>query len=54
LDLGYASLSVVVGYQAVLFWVFAKIHGAREGIVPPDPWFRTAMRVFPYSGWKRA
>jgi glycosyltransferase involved in cell wall biosynthesis len=42
----YASLSVVVGYQAVLFWVFAKIHGAREGIVPPDPWFHAVFGVF--------
>jgi glycosyltransferase involved in cell wall biosynthesis len=41
----YASLAVVVGYQAVLFWVFAKLHGAREGIVPPDPWFRGVVRI---------
>jgi glycosyltransferase involved in cell wall biosynthesis len=42
----YASLFIVVGYQSVLFWVFAKIHGAREGIVPPDPWFRSVVGVF--------
>jgi glycosyltransferase involved in cell wall biosynthesis len=42
----YASLSVVVGYQAVLFWVFAKIHGGREGIVPPDPRFHGIVGIF--------
>jgi Glycosyl transferase family 2 len=42
----YASLGVVVGYQAVLFWVFAKIHGAREAIVPPDPWFNAVVGIF--------
>lgn len=35
----YAGMSVVLGVQAVLFWVFAKIYGARERIVPPDPAF---------------
>jgi hypothetical protein len=28
-----------VGVQAILFWVLAKIYGAREGIVPLDPGF---------------
>jgi glycosyltransferase involved in cell wall biosynthesis len=42
----YASLGVVVGFQSMLFWVFAKIYGAREGIVPPDPWFRSIVHVF--------
>jgi hypothetical protein len=36
----------VVGFQSVLFWVFTKIYGAREGIVPPDPWFRSVVGVF--------
>ena len=35
----YASMLMVVGMQSMLFWVFAKIHGMREGIVPPDPVF---------------
>jgi len=35
----YASMLMVIGMQAILFWVFAKIHGLREGIVPPDPAF---------------
>jgi glycosyltransferase involved in cell wall biosynthesis len=32
----YAALAVVVGIQSMLFWLFAKVYGAREGIVPPD------------------
>lgn len=42
----YASLAVVVGFQSMLFWVFARIYGAREGIVPSDPWFRSIVSVF--------
>jgi glycosyltransferase involved in cell wall biosynthesis len=37
----YASVLMVIGVQSMLFWVFAKIHGLREGIVPPDPAFET-------------
>jgi glycosyltransferase involved in cell wall biosynthesis len=40
----YASLAVVVGFHSMLFWVFAKIYGMREGLVPPDPWFHRVMR----------
>ena len=29
----------------MMFWVFAKIYGMREGIVPPDPWFSSLMSV---------
>lgn len=43
----YASLAVVVGCQSALFWVFVKIYGAREGIVPPDPWFRSVIDWVP-------
>lgn len=42
----YASLAVVVGYQSTLFWVFTKIYGVREGIIPPDPIFRSMIDVF--------
>jgi len=41
----YSSLAVVVGFESILYWVFAKIYGVREGIVPADPWFRSAMRL---------
>jgi glycosyltransferase involved in cell wall biosynthesis len=42
----YASLAVVVGFQSMLFWMFARIYGAREGIVPSDPWFNSVVGVF--------
>jgi glycosyltransferase involved in cell wall biosynthesis len=42
----YASLAVMVGFQSVQFWAFAKIYGMREGIVPADPWFRSVMATF--------
>jgi hypothetical protein len=41
----YASLAVVVGYQSMMFWVFGKVYGMRERIVPPDPWCRSLMSV---------
>jgi glycosyltransferase involved in cell wall biosynthesis len=41
----YASLAVVVGFHSMLFWVFAKVYGMREGIVPPDPRFNAMMRL---------
>jgi len=41
----FASLAVVVGCNAVLFWIFAKTYGAREGIVPADPGFDAVMRI---------
>jgi hypothetical protein len=39
----YASLAIVVGFQSMMFWVFAKLYGMRERIVPPDAWFRSLM-----------
>ena len=39
----YASLLLVVGAQSMLFWIFAKIYGMREGIVPPDPGFESLI-----------
>ena len=38
----YAAIAIVVGFHSMLFWVFAKVYGMREGIAPPDPRF-TAM-----------
>ncbi len=41
----YASLAVVVGFQSMLFWLFADLDGMREGLVPPDdPRFRRLMQ----------
>ena len=41
----YASAATTVGFQSIQFWVFAKIYGMREGIVPSDPWFRSIVSV---------
>ncbi|HEY3911921.1 MAG TPA: glycosyltransferase family 2 protein [Stellaceae bacterium] len=41
----YASLAVVVGFQSMTFWAFAKVYGMREGIVPPDPQFSAIMSL---------
>ncbi|MDR3530338.1 MAG: glycosyltransferase family 2 protein [Rhodopila sp.] len=39
----YASAATVIGWQSMIFWVSAKIHGTREGIVSPDPNFDRAL-----------
>jgi hypothetical protein len=39
----YAAVAVIVGVQSVQFWIFAKIYGMREGLVPPDPWFSSLI-----------
>ena len=41
----YSSLAVLVGTQFVLFWIFAKIFGMREGFLPPDPRFHAVMGI---------
>jgi glycosyltransferase involved in cell wall biosynthesis len=40
----YASAAVILGYQAVIFWICAGVYGRREGIVPPDPAFERLSR----------
>jgi glycosyltransferase involved in cell wall biosynthesis len=39
----YASAATVIGFQSMIFWVCAKIHGTREGIVYPDPVFERVL-----------
>jgi glycosyltransferase involved in cell wall biosynthesis len=41
----YASLAVLVGFNSMLFWVFAKVYGMREGVAPPDPRFQSFISV---------
>ena len=41
----YAALAVNLGFQAMAFWIFAKIYGMREGIVPADPSFNRLLGV---------
>ncbi len=40
----YGAVLMLAGTQSIAFWVFAKIYGAREGIVPPDPTFARVLR----------
>jgi hypothetical protein len=40
----YASAAVILGCQAVIFWICAGVYGRREGIVPPDPAFERLSR----------
>lgn len=42
----YTSLAVIVGFQSVLLWVCANLHGMREGIIREDLVFTRAMRAF--------
>ncbi len=40
----YASAAMVVGVHSILFWVFSKTYGIREGLMPPDPRFGGIIR----------
>ena len=42
----YASLAVVVGFQLMTFWLFARIYGVREGIAPSDTRFPSLVSLF--------
>jgi glycosyltransferase involved in cell wall biosynthesis len=41
----YAALAVIVGVHSMLFWVFAKLYGMREGFVPFDPRFHRLVKA---------
>jgi hypothetical protein len=41
----FASLSLLVGYQSVLFAIFAKRFAISEGLLPPDPRLDRFLRV---------
>jgi glycosyltransferase involved in cell wall biosynthesis len=41
----YSALAVVVGVHSMVFWVFAKVYGIREGFVPPDPRFHKLLHL---------
>ncbi len=42
----YAAGATVMGFQAVQFWVFARVYGAQEGVVPEDPRLTAALSRF--------
>ena len=33
----YAGMAVLIGFQAVCFWIFSKVFAISEGLLPPDP-----------------
>lgn len=41
----YSAVSMVIGFQCVLFWLFARMYIMREGIVPQDRMFRRIVGV---------
>ena len=42
----YAAGATVMGFQAVQFWAFARIHGALQGVVPAAPRLTAALARF--------
>lgn len=42
----YASGAMVMGFQAVQFWVFARIYGAQQGMVPEEKRLTAALARF--------
>lgn len=42
----FAAFATIVGFQTVFFWVFAKVLGTRELIVPRDPQFERVLAWF--------
>jgi glycosyltransferase involved in cell wall biosynthesis len=40
----YAALAVIIGFQAVLFFVSARLFGVTEGLLPPSPGLSRLMR----------
>jgi len=42
----YASGAMIMGFQAVQFWVFARIYGAQQGVVPEEPRLTAALSRF--------
>lgn len=42
----YASGAMIMGFQAVQFWVFARIYGAQQGVVPEERRLTAALARF--------
>jgi glycosyltransferase involved in cell wall biosynthesis len=43
------SSMIVIGFQSVLFWVFAKIVAMQRGLLPPDEQFDRVRRALSWS-----
>jgi glycosyltransferase involved in cell wall biosynthesis len=41
----YCSLAVITGFNSMLFWLCAKLYGAREGFVPGAQWLLSAVEA---------
>lgn len=41
----YSAISMMIGFQSTLFWLFARMYIMREGIVPPDRLFRKIAAI---------
>ncbi len=41
----FASLAILVGYQAILFAVFTKVFAITEGLIPEDPRLKRLFRI---------
>ena len=46
IHLSFGSLAVLCGYEAIFFAIFAKMLGAREGILPEDSRISGFVRTF--------
>jgi Glycosyl transferase family 2 len=46
----YCCLAIVVGFQSMLFWLFANLFATREGLLPADPGARAVSGAFVLEG----
>jgi hypothetical protein len=40
----YCAIAIIIGFQSMFFWVFAKIYATREGFLPSDPLSETLAK----------
>jgi|SRR5450755_539655 len=48
-SLYYAALASVIGFQAVLFGILAKLYGVRAGLTPPDERFQKMVSIVTFE-----
>ncbi|MGY1781216.1 glycosyltransferase family 2 protein [Geodermatophilus sp. SYSU D01036] len=44
--LGYAAAALLIGSQAIAFWLLTKVYAIEEGFLPPDPRMARLFRRF--------
>ncbi|MGY1606886.1 MULTISPECIES: glycosyltransferase family 2 protein [unclassified Geodermatophilus] len=44
--LGYAAAALLIGSQAIAFWLLTKVYAIEEGFLPPDPRMTRLFRRF--------